>query len=96
MRTIKLMADYDSFPLWEASPDTVGNIDPASLPISDELKFRLGAWAASYDATLNADDPLESGFATPQAEHAFEQEGVEIADQLRAELGADYEVVVQI
>ncbi len=35
MKRIKLMADYDCYPLWLDSDDEVGNIDPDVLPISD-------------------------------------------------------------
>lgn len=41
MKTIKLMADYDCFPLWKSSPGEVGNIDPEDLPISYDLKAYL-------------------------------------------------------
>jgi hypothetical protein len=57
MRTIKVMADYQCFPLWEASPGEVGNIDPDDLPISHILKERLAAWARAFDATLSMDYP---------------------------------------
>ena len=62
MRTIKLMPDYQCHPLWEASPGMVGNIDPATLPIPRDPVARLPEWARLYDATLNADDPVQSGF----------------------------------
>jgi len=39
VRIIKLMADYQCFPLWEASPGKVGNVDPNTLPISEGLKL---------------------------------------------------------
>lgn len=57
MRVIKLMADYQCFPLWEASPGAVGNIDPKDLPISLSLQRELMVWAEKFDATLNMQDP---------------------------------------
>ena len=42
---IKLMADYQCFPLWDASQEGGGrNIDPDELPISLSLKARLNLW----------------------------------------------------
>ncbi|KES16178.1 hypothetical protein GASC598I20_006050, partial [Gilliamella apicola SCGC AB-598-I20] len=35
MKKIKLMADYECYPLWIDSDNEVGNIDPDSLLISD-------------------------------------------------------------
>lgn len=92
MRTIKLMADYQCFPLWEASPGEVGNIDPEGLPISEDLKAKLADWARQYDETLNMDYPPDSGFESAEAEAQFKQEGCRLADQLRMELGPEYEI----
>lgn len=92
MRAIKLMADYQCFPLWEASPGEVGNIDPNELPISQDLKARLSNWARQYDETLNMDYPPDSGFESAGAEAEFKQEGLRLAEQLRVELGPEYEI----
>lgn len=92
MRALKLMADYQSFPLWESSPGAFGNIDPASLPISAELISRLSEWAEKYDKTLDLDDPMNSGFSSEQVEHAFFEEGRGICHALQSELGEDYKV----
>ncbi|MET3213173.1 UNVERIFIED_ORG: hypothetical protein ABIC48_000916 [Burkholderia territorii] len=96
MRTIKLMADYQCFPLWEASPGAVGNIDPKDLPISLLLQQRLIAWAAIFDATLNMNDPASSGFASEQAISDFRKEGEALARQLQDELGAAYVVTKKL
>ena len=96
MRTIKLMADYQCFPLWEASPGQVGNIDPKELPISDELKLQLLKWAQVYDGTLNRDDPTCSGFQSHEAEVEFKNLGNELGARLQAELGIDFNVKVKI
>jgi hypothetical protein len=90
MRVIKLMADYQCFPLWEASPGVVGNIDPQGLPISLLLKQRLIAWATKFDATLNMDDPASSSFDSEQVVSEFQQEGNVLAQCLQEELGANY------
>lgn len=93
MRRFKLMADYDCHPLWGMVDPEIGDVDPASLPLSKELVADLAAWAAAYDATLDRDDPAASGFATPTAEAAFRAEGARLAGRLSAELGAGYEIV---
>ena len=96
MRSIKLMADYQCHPLWEASPGQVGNIDPATLPISPDLVARLARWAHLYDATLNWADPLSSGFKSQGDEAEFRRLGREIAERLRNELGPDYALQIKI
>ena len=96
MRTIKLMADYHCYPLWEASPGEVGNIDPYTLPISATLQSHLLAWAAKFDATLNMDDPLSSGFQSRTEAEDFKSAGMALVEQLRMELGSEYKVVYKM
>jgi hypothetical protein len=96
MRVIKLMADYQCFPLWEASPGKVGNIDPSSLPISEELGGDLLKWADLYDATLNTDDPIRSGFKTAAERLEFAKIGTRLCQRLREELGPEFQVVIAI
>ncbi|NVJ60932.1 MAG: hypothetical protein HWE27_11110 [Gammaproteobacteria bacterium] len=89
-RQLKLMPDYECFALWDV--DSVENIDPASLPISDELKDRIGRWESAYDYTLNQDDPTESGFQSTDDEESFDLEGRLIWKELKNELGESFEV----
>ncbi|OJA61585.1 hypothetical protein BGV68_04545 [Burkholderia ubonensis] len=96
MRTIKLMADYQCFPLWEAAPGEVGNIDPKDLPISLALRDALTAWAAKFDATLNMDDPVNSGFGSDEEADKFRKEGAVLARRLQDELGAAYRVTKKL
>jgi hypothetical protein len=84
------MADYQCYPLWEASLGVVGNIDPETLPISKELIDRLNTWANDYDATLNLVDPVASGFANEQAKKEFASRAVMLVKDLRSELGSEY------
>ena len=93
MRTIKLMADYHSHPLWEASPGVVGNVDPGELPLSDELRQSLREWADDYDSTLNLSDPASSGFANIEDEASFKKRGHELAYRLKKELGTSFGIV---
>lgn len=95
MKTIKLMADYGSFPLWKASGE-VGNIDPSDLPLSQELRQLLANWARAFDQTLNDDYPPDSGFKSEADEVEFKQQAARLAEQLRKELGPEFEVAVQV
>lgn len=95
-RRIKLMADYDCFPLWEASQGVVGNIDPETLPISQALKSRLNQWAEQFDKTLNRQDPMKSGFLDISAKNGFEQMAAKLGADLQKELGSSYLVEVKI
>lgn len=92
MRRLKLMADYDCHPLWGTVDPEIGDVDPASLPLSAGLVADLAAWAAAYDATLDRDDPSASGFAGSEAEASFRAEGARLAERLSAELGSDFEI----
>lgn len=92
-RRIKLMADYHCWALWEAGGQEVGNIDPASLPLSEATRHDLAAWVESYDRTLNWDDPGGPDGQTPEFLEAFGREGARLLLRLREELGPDYEVV---
>ena len=96
MKTIKIMADYHCFPLWEASDDEIGNIDPSSLPLSQQLRDDLITWAQLYDQTLNLEDPMNSGFASSRAEDDFKAAGRDLAKRMRTELGGAYRVVEKI
>lgn len=87
------MADYNCFPLWEASPGMVGNINPASLPISDVLQKKLLVWASRYDAILNIDDPAKSMFSSADAEDDFIAAGKDLVARLQKELGESFLVI---
>lgn len=84
------MADYGCFPLWLSDPCL--NVDPRTLPISGQLADALNRWAAVYDSTLVADDPVRSGFASHVAEQEFRLAGQKLAEWLRSELPIHYHV----
>jgi hypothetical protein len=89
---IKLMADYECCPLWWVNSDKAGDIDPETLPLSQETITRLEKWADIYDAKLNWEDPNSSGFPSLEAKAAFEAEGISLWKQLQKELAPNYEV----
>lgn len=95
MREIKLMADYQCHPLWDMSPGKYGDIDPITLPISDDLRQELTSWARVFDETLNMLDPASSGFKTAVEEAAFRTQGLRLADRLKDELGPEFLISVK-
>jgi len=90
------MPDYYCYPLWEASPGVIGNIDPDTLPISSDLKLKILNWAAEFDATLDVDYPPNSGFSSKEHQVAFEDCGRELERCLQAELGGEYIVHLKL
>ena len=96
MRIIKLMPDYQCFPIWDMTSAAYGDLDPKALPISELLQGRLMSWAQAYDGTLNLKDPSNSGFLTEDAKDAFEAEGVRLANRLREELGPQFVIQVKV
>lgn len=80
------MPDYGCFPLWNpgGSPYALSEI---SLQLSQPLLSAIKSWAEEYDNTLDQDDPLSSGFATPEQEDDFVRRGVSLARRIYSELG---------
>ncbi|QCP54404.1 hypothetical protein FAZ95_36350 [Trinickia violacea] len=96
MRKINVMAEHQFYPLWDMSPGMYGDLDPNTLPISVELKQQFADWAQMFDETLDMSEPAKSGFKSAEAEAAFKVKGVQLAEQLRKELGGDYLVSVTV
>ncbi|WP_425419456.1 hypothetical protein [Oricola indica] len=91
-RRVKLMADYDCWPLWGMDGDDIGNLDPAGLGLSSGLVARLAHWSEAYDARLDRTDPAGSPQTSPEDTSRFEREGLELWRLVREELGSGYEV----
>ena len=95
VRRIKLMADYQCFPLWEYEEDGARDVDPESLPISPALKKDLIDWAERLDSSLDWSDPggtvWPPGFWT-----GFNERGAELAKRLQEELGPDVQVEARL
>ena len=96
MKCIKLMADYQCYPIWNTSPGEYGDMSPRDLPISKELQDRILNWAAVYDGTLDPEYPPNSGFMSAELEGDFKQEGERLVAMLRDELGPDFSVTLQL
>ena len=41
-----MLSDYECFPVWRPGPSSVENVDPATLPVSEELAAALLILAA--------------------------------------------------
>ena len=93
VQRIKLMADFDCYPLWDI--DDGGDIEPWELPLSKETIERLLNWQKIYDGIIDWNDPASAGFASEKEERTFEREGISLWQQLQKELGDKYQVVYQ-
>ncbi|MBF2013898.1 MAG: hypothetical protein IGS23_01535 [Rivularia sp. T60_A2020_040] len=91
--TIKLMADYGCYPLWWVNSEKIGDIDPETLPLSQQTINRLEKWAEMYDAKLDENEPALSIFSSNEEQQIFEEEGINLWKQLKQELATNYEVV---
>jgi hypothetical protein len=80
------MCDYFTDPVWWHPSGSGGNLD--EVPITEETRAALRAWAESYD-TL-ADNGFE--WRSAEAKEAFEREGHRLWGLVQAELGSDWEV----
>jgi hypothetical protein len=80
---IKLMADYGCYPLWWVSSEKMGDIDPETLPLSQQTINRLEKWAEMYDAKLNEDEPTLSSFSSNEEQASFEEEEINLGTAKR-------------
>lgn len=90
VQKIKLMAEYNYFPLWDM--EEADNLEPEELPISSATIERLSNWAKCYDNIINWDKPKEAAFKNLIEKEAFEQEGLVLWQQLQEELAPYYKV----
>ncbi|MFV5346311.1 hypothetical protein [Acinetobacter soli] len=97
IKLIKLMPDYQCYPLWEYDElGLVANLNPEDLPISKVLIDKLILWSDMYDETLCLDDPINSGFKSIEDEKKFQLLGEELFKSLREELSGQYDVIYEI
>jgi hypothetical protein len=87
------MSDYGCFPLWWAEDNSVGNIDPTTLPLKEETIHSLSNWEESYNKQINWDDPSSSLDLSDDEIEDFEKHGISLWNQLREELLLEYEVL---
>lgn len=85
-----MMAEFHCWPLWHVGPRDVGNIDPETLPISEDLKHALSDWATRWDEILDDAYPPDSAFPSQEAEEKFHADGLEIFNRLQLQLDCGY------
>ena len=93
---IKLMPEYECFPLWGYIDNELNNIDPDDLKISRKLNSDLSHWANKFESTYLKENPVNSGFLTSSEEKEFIEEGYVLRDRLQFELGSNYEISLQL
>ena len=93
---IKLMPEYECFPLWGYIDNELNNIDPDGLKISRKLNSDLSHWANKYESTYLKENPVDSGFLNSSEEKEFIKEGYVLRDRLQFELGSNYEISLQL
>jgi hypothetical protein len=89
MKKIKLMADYNSWPLWYDDPDdqyNMGPFDPNSWPISESLCGELEAWQNKFNATIDMSNPSDAGFNSVKELEEFLEHGQKLKEKLAIEL----------
>lgn len=78
--SVRIMADYDCFPLWILQPDgAYDNVDPGDILASESIRNGLRRWADIYDGTLDRSDPASSGFRSPREHQLFVEWGRSLA-----------------
>ena len=65
-RSVKVMADYHTHPLWAMDEHLYGDFSPEQLGLSPELSADLNAWADAFTSSLNEDDPAKSLWSDEQ------------------------------
>ena len=86
-----LAADWDMVLEWVDGVHS-GPVDPKSLPISPELRMKLGKWYSQFSELFLSDD-ARSHPSDDLDWWLFDEAGVEIWQQLLLELQGAYEVV---
>ncbi|MFD7903611.1 hypothetical protein ACFV4G_15350 [Kitasatospora sp. NPDC059747] len=92
-RVIRVLADYDCYPLWLTGEHS-GDLSPGDpmLGLTSELIESLEAWSAEFDDTLCREDPASSGFPSKESEERFYEVGYALSRQLAGELGRGWKV----
>lgn len=77
-------------PVWNGNPDSDPyNLPLELLPISDDLAKNFKIWNDKFQATLNWEDPRDSGFFTLAESREFRREGEHLAMRLQDELDVE-------
>ena len=94
---VRLMFEWGGGCLWCGNAATIDAFDVGPiedrLPLSSSLLQRLKDMSAWHDSSLNWDYPPDPGPWSPDEYDRFENAVRGILAVIRAELGADFEVV---
>jgi hypothetical protein len=77
---LRLRPEFGCCPLWDA--DTGDNVSHYHIAISLDLAERIESWDDRFQAIYKDDYPAESGFASPEEEQAYIEEGRAVAREL--------------
>jgi len=77
---LRLRPEFGCCPLWDA--DTGDNVSHYHIAISLDLAERIENWDDRFQAIYKDDYPAESGFASPEEEQAYIEEGRAVAREL--------------
>jgi len=81
---------YMAPPFFISDVDKMGHIAIEDLDISESLRGRVIKWDAVFQNTFVNDNPQDSGFFSVQDLNKHNNEGAEIAELLRLELGNEF------
>jgi hypothetical protein len=87
-RRFKVMADYNTWPIWLDGPDARDDVDPWALGLSSPLVGRLDAWAAWWESGLNMASPHDSRTIDDGETATYHAEGRLLAARVADELPA--------
>lgn len=90
MMKLRLANEYLAGPIFCPEPERVGHIYIDDLPISQELKGKIGEWDGAYQATFNNDYPPDSGFSSPDMKFRYVEAWRRLAQKLQQELDGSY------
>jgi len=93
---LRFFFDYGGTCLWaanDAARERFGYpVDPADLPIADELRSALTRACGRFDTSLDWNNPPGPSPWSKQEWEQFKRAADELLDQLRAALSAEFEV----
>lgn len=90
-QVVKLMCDYDAFPLWVSS-GRLGQASSRSVPISDDLASDLQAWSDNMSSLMWAHHGPERHVPDPDELSVLNSEGQSLAQRVRVELTDEWAV----
>lgn len=92
MKKLRMMLEYQAYPLWIVHEDGLENIEAHSVDILSALADSIEAWGDHFEATYLADDPGSSDFSSTEEEKAFLDEGIRLFEALKSECSGKYAV----